>query len=79
MYGKKGDDFVSKLFLFLWEILCFMFMKIRLVIFWKNIFFLLELKIVFFFYIKFKVCVCGFFFSVIIRVKMLYIIFDFGI
>ena len=74
MYGKKGDDPVSKLFLSLWEISCLMFMKTRLTIFWKNIFLLSELKTVSSFYIKFKVCVC-----VIIRAKMLYIIPDSGI
>lgn len=79
MYGKKGDDPVSKLFLSLWEISCLMFMKTRLAIFWKNIFLSSELKTVSSFYIKFKVCVCGFFFSVIIRAKMLYIIPDSGI
>lgn len=79
MYGKKGDDPVSKLFLSLWEISCLMFMKTRLTIFWKNIFLSSELKTVSSFYIKFKVCVCVFFFSVIIRAKMLYIIPDSGI
>lgn len=80
MYGKKGDDPVSKLFLSQWEISCLMFMKTRLTIFWKNIFLSSELKTVSSFYIKFKVCVCVFFFfSVIIIAKMLYIIPDSGI
>ena len=62
MYGKKGDDPVSKLFLSLWEISCLMFMKTRLTIFWKNIFLSSELKTVSSFYTKFKVCVCVCFF-----------------
>lgn len=78
MYGKKGDDPVSKLFLSLGDFMPYFYEDKADHLLEKYLSFIRTEDSFFFLHQVQSVCV-WFFFSVIIRAKMLYIIPDSGI